>query len=389
LVPFDNRLLVNLVVVPLDAMSLPLAERGLRGDWETNPTGNCVSTVRDAIAELRKVPQISFMFFVLSRHDVESEDVRMFPAFVAALDGHDNVDTLHFSHAPFFDYRDDTSPQYDDLERLFGTVLPNLPRLKYLYLIDCELHQRCAELLFEALPDGRQPLLQLDLSNTLLTPGACQVLAGALRRNGLSTLTLKNARLDSESGTVLVQAAADSSHLLSIELADVDWTWTVTPAFWAGGAMVRATVRSLAVDAAWTDAGMVELFRQLRANVSLRVLDVRGSVSDLRIFELLEELLSTYNFTITRIGRGVPKYYKRRRIIEAILLRNERVRKMNDQLRIRNYHVQERNVWPRVLRDTGTFPTLVYRFLRAGNVVGLADQVRSNSRVNKRRSADS
>jgi hypothetical protein len=378
------------VVVPLGAMSLPLAERGLRGDWETNPTGNCVSTVRDAIAELRKVPQISFMFFVMSRQDIDPDDVRMFPAFVAALDGHGRVDTLHFSHVPFFDYRDDTSPQYDDLERLFGTVLPNLPRLKYLYLIDCELHQRCAEHLFEALPDDdrRRPLLDLDLRNTPLTPGACQALAGAVRRGGVSALKLKNARLDSESGTVLVQAAADSRHLLSIELADTPRTWTVIPAFWAGGAMVRATVRSLAVDAAWTDAGMVELFRQLRANVSLRVLDVRGSVSDLRIFELLEELLSTYNFTITRIGRGVPKYYKRRRIIEAILLQNERVRKVNDQLQVRNYHVQERNVWPRVLRDVGTFPTLVYRFMRKGNLVALSDQVRSNSRIKKRRPAD-
>jgi hypothetical protein len=373
-------------------MSLPPAERGLRGDWETNPTGKCVSTMREAIAELRKVPQISFLFFVMSRHDVESEDVRrMFPAFVAALDGHGRVDTLHFNHIPFVDYRDDTSPQYDDLERLFGAVLPNLPRLKYLTIVDCELHPRCAELFFEALPDGdgrHQPLLQLDLSNTLLTPGACQALAGALRRGGVSALTLKNARLDSESGPVLVQAAADSRHLLRIELADVDRTWTVTPATWAGGAMVRATVRSLAVDAAWTDAGMVELFRQLRANISLRCLDVRGSVSDQRIFELLEELLSTYNFTITRIGRGVPKFYKRRRIIEAILLRNERVRKVNDQLQIRSYHVQERNVWPRVLRDVGTFPTLVYRFLRTGNVVGLSDQVRSKSRVKKRRPAD-
>jgi hypothetical protein len=372
-------------------MSLPLAEPGVRGDSAWNPTGNCVSTVRDAIAELRKVPQISFMFFVMSKHDIEPEDVRMFPALVAALDGHDNVDTLHFSHVPFFDYRDDNSPQYDDLERLFGTVLPSLQRLKYLYMIDCELHPRCAELLFEALPDDdrRRPLLDLDLRNTPLTPGACQALAGTLRRGGVSALKLKNARLDSESGTVLVQAAADSSHLLRIELADVDRTWTVTPALWAGGAMVRATVRSLAVDAAWTDPGMVELFRQLRANVSLRCLDVRGSVSDLRVFELLEELLSTYNFTIARIGRGVPKYYKRRRIIEAILLRNERVRKVNDQLQVQNYHVQERNVWPRVLRDIGTFPTLVYRFLRAGNVVGLADQVRSKSRVNKRRSAAS
>lgn len=374
-------------------MSLPpLAEPGVRGgDTAWNPTGNCVSTVRDAITELRKVPKISFMFVVMSRHDIDPDDVQQFPAFVAALDGHDHVDTLHFSHVPFFDDDlDDTTPQYDDLERMFGTVLPNLPRLKYLTLVDCELNPRWAEVFFGALPDGcRRPLLQLDVRNTHLTRGVYRAIAGAVRRRLLSTLTLKNSGLDSESGALLVQAAAaDSSNLLTIDLADVAGTWTVTENTWAGDAMVRATIRGLAVDATWTDAGIVELFRQLRINVSLRRFEVRGSVSDQRLFELLQELLSTYNFTITSVGQGVPKYYKRRRVIEAILLRNKRVRKIVAQLQKQNCHVGERNLWPRVMGDFSTFPNLVYRFLRQGNVVALSDQLRSKSR-GKRRSADS
>lgn len=375
---FDNRQFA------LRVMSLPSAEPGVRGDSASNPTRNSlVSTLRDAIVEIRMVPTASSMLFYLPSKVVEPQDIRAFPAFVTALYGHEHVEILQFHYFPFKDGSNVYAPRYDDLERLFGTVLPNLPRLTYLSFVECDLHPRCAELFFAALPDDRRPLLELDFFHNPLTPGVCRALAGALRRDLLSTLDINNAKLDSESATILVQAAAASRHLQRIYLVDKDRTWTVTPATWAGGAMVRATMPSFTFGDGWTDPGLVELFWQLRLNVSLRGLDVRGSVSDQRMVELLEELLSAYNFTIEDVGSD----YDRRPRIEALLRRNERVRAANDRLQMHNYHVRERNLWPSALRVIGAFPTLVYRFLRHGNAVALSDQLRSKSR-GKRRSAD-
>jgi hypothetical protein len=370
----------------------------------------------------RRDPALTWLVVALPPNPASDETRWWFPQFVTALDGHPDVASLLFYQVPFSENDDDgvnndddsnenassSPPRWDDLERLFGSVLPQLPRLRHLSLYECTLSARCAQLLGGAAGPasvgndnggdnhdnggdngGGRPLLDLDWVHTRLTTEACHAVARALRRGALANVKIVNAGLDSDGAALLLQAAADSPTLRGIELhealADPVVPWAVTERAWAGGAMrrSRAALQSLVLDVSWTRAGLVELFRQLRTNTSLQVLDVRGSGADERLlFMMLQELLSTYNFTISRVGDATRLQQGQRPRVDALLRRNEGVRNMIDRLQSRNYHVPDPSLWPIVMGEIGTFPTLVYRFLRRGNgVVALSDRLRSMPHV--------
>jgi hypothetical protein len=337
-------------------------------------------SIRRAIRLLDNRRDMTYLYVTLPSQLDPARDLRLLPDFVAALERHGRLGFLEFTNASFDDDVDGTeTPRSHDLERLFGVVLPNLPRFKFLNFDTCALHPRWLQLFLSSMPAGRRGSFRLFLIRTPLPRDSCQAIASAISRGVLGRLIVADARLDPASCTRLVQSAAKSRDLLQLTVGESPGTLTITEDMWADGAMSKATIRVLSFGAGWTDGGLVELFRQLRANVSLEFLDIRKEVSKERLFELLEELLSAYNFTIEQVGDNnrLPSAHRRR--IDALLRRNQGVRTMNRQLMSRNYHVGEPRLWPRVLHDIGAFPTLVYRFLRQGNAVSLADQLRSRS----------
>jgi hypothetical protein len=343
---------------------------------------NLIESLGGAIAELSKQPKVSMLFVFLPGR-IDDEDLRLFPQFVNALESHGGLTSLHVSNGPF-DGDAEGSPRWHDLERLFGTVLPNLPRLKNISFKSCTVSPSCASSFFSALlPANRRLRLHMRFEDTHLAPESCRALAGAVRGGAVVDLVLHNARLDSSSAGVLFQSAGHSKRLRSIELTGgprLIENWTLTEDAWADGAMSGATrLRTLVVGANWTDGGYVELFRQLRVNVTLQRLDMYGADHGLIMFGLVVELLTTYNFTIAMFREGDfdrPNDRWRQKVDE-LLRRNERVRRVNDQLQKHAYHLADPKLWPRVIRDVGPFPTLVYRFLRKGNTEALSDQLRS------------
>jgi hypothetical protein len=316
------------------------------------------------------------MLFMFLPGRIDDEDLRLFPQFVTALESHGRLTSLHVTNGPF-DGDAEGSPRWHDLERLFGTVLPNLSRLKHISFDSCTVSRTCASSFFSALPVDRIPRLHVRFEDTHLAPESCRALAGAVRGGAVSNLVLRNARLDSSSGGLLLQSAGQSERLRSIELFIENWT--VTEDAWAEGAMSGATqLRSLVVAAKWSDGGCVELLRQLRVNVSLQRLTMYGVDHEPRLFGLLKELLSTYNFTISRVReKTFGSCIDHREQIDALLRRNERVRRVQGELQRRKYRLAEPKLWPRVIRCVGPFPTLVFQILRKGIVEALSDQLRS------------
>jgi hypothetical protein len=375
-------------------------------------------SIRTAIAQLLRAPSITYLFVHLPK-PIARDDLQLFPLFVTALERHGgSLGALHIMGAPFggagigggggdnngaADGAAALRPE--DLDRLFGAVLPSLlPRLDLLILGSCEVHPRwLRRLLLSAEPadvsnnsgmDSPGRGLRLHLIDTPLSYDACRALARGVRRGALGRLTVRSARLDASSCKVLVRAAFASapsmSRLKAFTLEQCPRTLTLTDDTWSGGEGGRAPsslsslspLRSLAVGAGWTAGGLAELLRQLRTNASLEALELRRAVAKGALFAPLRELLATYNFTLARVEVRVSGWPEDRRSqIAALLRRNERVRAAHGRLRRRGYRVDEPSLWPIVLERIGAFPTLVHRFLRqGGNAAALSDVLRSRPR---------
>jgi hypothetical protein len=67
--------------------------------------------------------------------------------------------------------------------------------------------------------------------------------------------------------------------------------------------------------------------------------------------------------------------------VVALLRRNERIRRAHDDLQ--DYHVSPSVLWPSVLGRVSGLPTLLYQFLRQGDVNALADLLISRSKKQK------
>jgi hypothetical protein len=346
-----------------------------------------IETIQRAIEELNKEPKVQTLFVFLPKIS-DPEDLRLFPQFVDALEGHASLTSLHLSGVR----GDAGAPRSGDLARLFRAVLPNLPLLKYISFSSCVLSPLCVMSFFSALPVDRRPLLHVRFEHTSLPHESCRAIAEAVRRGVLVDLALYKTPMDSPSGGLVLQSALQSPRLRAIAIMITGsppyyWDWTVTEATRGGdGTVGRAErLRSLAVHADWTDRGLAELVRQLRVNESLERLAILGGVHDnRRLCSLLVELLSTYNFSITTVRENTLGDDQRnlRRSIDALLLRNGRVRQVNARLRRQGYRIADPRLWPTAVEAIGAFPTLVYRFLRLGSNVAdiLSEPPRSRSR---------
>jgi hypothetical protein len=90
----------------------------------------------------------------------------------------------------------------------------------------------------------------------------------------------------------------------------------------------------------------------------------------------------TYNVTLEIVEVGSARYGSAvARTIDGLLRRNGRIRRALEHLKPREYHVAPASLWPSTLEMVSRLPTLMYRFLRRGDLNALGDRLVQRSRA--------
>jgi hypothetical protein len=253
------------------------------------------------------------------------------------------------------------------LERLFTTVLvsPSFPGLIRLASVDS-----CwVELLVRSFPADKI-LRHLCIYDTDLQPSCVAAVAEMLRRNiRLRMLEMVDCgSIGLEGCKMLCDGVLQNAHLRELWVAHVD-TAAFAPAVSRGSPLERLTI---GID--WTEEGFFSLVEGLRTNERMK--RVKFFFRGWPPYEspaLLEDLVLRHNFTLR--GLVFDKHDMLQDRIDDLLKRNAIVRKTNRRLARRQYRVARRSVWPEVLGRVSRMPSLVYRFLRRGNVDAFCDQI--------------
>jgi hypothetical protein len=150
-------------------------------------------------------------------------------------------------------------------------------------------------------------------------------------------------------------------------------------------------LRSLYVRGYLSREAVNSLATQLRTNVTLVELTISQrfphSLCQACHFDPIADALETNNFTLLRfvhigysvntLSHAVPGGDEGR--IGKCLRRNRRICRALRQLR--NYHVPSTCLWPTAFEMASPLPTLLYRFLRKGNVQALCGVVAAALRI--------
>jgi hypothetical protein len=230
-----------------------------------------------------------------------------------------------------------------------------------------------------AFPTGRA-LRRLTITGRRLDPSCVREIAGMVRRDvQLRTLTLLRCALDAEGCKRICDAAAHNRHLrmLTIGMHSGASSRPLENTF-AGAVGKGSSLVHLDVRANWTAEGFVALIQGLKTNETVEklFLGFLGLESDpTRPFPLaaLEDLLSTYNFTIRLVFleslRQGPEFTALQQCqarVDDLLLRNQRARAAGYRLHLGQYRAgPSASVCAEALARVGSYPTLVFRVLRA------------------------
>jgi hypothetical protein len=357
---------------------------------------------------------------------VVPQDWSNFPSFVDALESRvGGIDSVEFRGVRFDDDSPSSGPRVleegdegaplvpgaassslsfraveRDVERLFGSVLPAHKSLNEVKFVNDEnlrgslsatlvllLVSRCGR------SAGGRPSaaaaatatrkLRLHFSGFSLDDASLHEMAMALQRGALASLTVRRCHIDAVLFRLLLEAAADSPNqdMGGLDLHEVGNSrsnfLTIDETVLAGGVIERMPVRVLGVASGrWTDAAYESLFRQLRTNTTIEVLHIKDTGRSIHLVDWVLELLNKYNFTIflvydiRRDSRGhVDDVVRSNRQVYAV---HEQMERLHYKLGDQPHH---RALWPSALAQVSRFPTLVHRFLRRGDVDGLADQL--------------
>jgi hypothetical protein len=276
--------------------------------------------------------------------------------------------------------------------RLFGTVLPNHPSVTHIAFDASTLQLGYMALLTEGLSNNPSPALKtLYLESTPLTVEHARLLMIMLQHGNvqIEDLRLWQCGLQPDGLRLVCRGAAASAHLEHLNVRD---GFDVPPGAVVPAIEPRTSLKQLVVEArSWSPGAFAELVEALRVNTRL-VHAFLGQVGRFRHeARLVQDLVRTYNFSIQSVllGNGPGRFQDgtdRRGPIGALLRRNRRVRGVvRGVLEPDGYRFDDRAMWPRVLQEIITFPTLLYRFVRSGNVDALADQLGRASRGRRRR----
>lgn len=142
-----------------------------------------------------------------------------------------------------------------------------------------------------------------------------------------------------------------------------------------------STLRELVVSVDdLSDACVASIAKEMRTNTAMESIVLVEAAQDpsgqqARPFLPIAQTLETYNFTLQNVmwfgadyGPDMPRRHPDHDFLVSIMDRNRRIRRALEQLQ--GYHVAPTNsLWPRVLGVVSPLPTLLYRFLRKGDVI--------------------
>jgi hypothetical protein len=307
---------------------------------------------------------------VFSPTDDET-DARVVRRFVAAL-GREGGRALR--RVEFRDV-DWTGMPEEDVTRLFGKVLPFHPTLE---AVAGDLPAPCVTLLASSIrTENRSPLTKLDLRGGTFDRSCAQAIADMIRRDApITTLHIypsPRRGLEAVYCKLICQAVRHNTNLRVLNLG-VKETFADT----VDQVASSSTLRELVVSAEdLSDECVASIATQLRTNTTMQLIFLCKAAKALpghrsRPFRPIMETLETYNFTLQNATwnwedpqqdalRGNDHNF-----LVNVMGRNKRIHRALEQLQ--GYHVAPVILWPRVLGMVSPLPTLLYRFLRKGDV---------------------
>jgi hypothetical protein len=271
-----------------------------------------------------------------------------------------------------------------DVARLFGDVLPGHPTLESIKL-DCGLPAAHMRLFTAAMGTmsrrrGGVPLERLSFVGEGFTRELAHQIADMLHRNvpiGMLEVCPFPGGADPGSGKLLFEAVPHAMSLRYLRIILMECSADALD-----GAAASPALKSLWVDSEtpFPDEAVRSLSKQLRTNTTLTDLFLGLAryrlprEGDPELFRPLAHVLDTYNFTLERVSVG-PAYAGSAavRTIDDLLRRNGRIRTALDHWQPRDYHVSPASLWPVALAMVRRLPTLLYRFVRKGDLNLLGD----------------
>jgi hypothetical protein len=296
----------------------------------------------------------------------------------------------------------------EDVDRLFRDVLPDHPTIDRIDVSACKVPARCVRHLARSVPSKRAtPLweLALDLEDlgddegdsrgTVSSSSCVQDMCDVLRRDvPLRALSLVSVLEPSECRRIL-QSLTTNTHLEDLAIRPRTIS---ADALCLDAAASISALRSLRIRGDLTSEGASSLARQLRTNTSLVELHVCTTSGYRELVQEMQRVLKTYNFTLrtfqlTRpcpprsfpFPGSDPATLVRRSTIPAALIRNERIGRCLHNLG-GCCSATPTALGPLMLDVVSDVPTVLYRFLRWGDINALVEHLRSKRDAAPRRS---
>jgi hypothetical protein len=296
----------------------------------------------------------------------------------------------------------------DDQARLFGQVLPNLPHLERLRFFACSLPADDFLQLVLRLSSSPSPLggggstprggiaaappsdgtaaplreLHVDYCRGGMSGPVVPALANMIGRNRPSTLRIMklypDTMLDRSECREMFEGVQRSLNLRSLEVRVKE---AYGDALLLPNRPLSSSLRVLVIHLQdFTQEGLNFLAQQLKTNTLLEKVSVFHATAMTSLDHMpWIDMLTTHNFTLRTLqeGSNVGPWSDRdlrSAEIDACLRRNKRIGKVLQQLR-GTYHVSPPALLPLVLEMVKTLPTLLYRFVRRGDINALGDRL--------------
>lgn len=275
---------------------------------------------------------------------------------------------------------DNGAPSEEDLDHLFGSVLPRHPSLVEVAIRNAPMPSSRFEAFCEAMANATEPspLRSLELSGTVLDNATAPAAIAQLLQNRTAIPNLRKLRL---SGTMLngdsLQQICDAvpfrPNLRALHFAG--FVEAVIRSDTLVGALgPTSSLRTFKVCARFTKDGVMSVVQALKRNETLQHLELLRIIEGMNdlVHDEFRMLLTHHNFTLRRISLFFWRELDNETQLRAIMRRNVLVQGVHDHLKYVKYEFELYKLWPIVLGVMSRFPTLLLRFLRRGNVLGLA-----------------
>jgi hypothetical protein len=274
----------------------------------------------------------------------------------------------------------------EDLEELFGSTLPRHRTLQKIEFENCHIPGAYFERFTSSLPssiddDDGTPLTQLALERSIDGEAHLPYISDLLRRNArLPHLALSVGfhGLEPDEFLAVCGGLDGNTNLrtLTIRLADVELD-TLDLAL-----APNSPLRQLHVEAGLSDPGATTALANLLTTngnlVELTLAEHVGRVSDERRLDAVAAAMETANCTLQKFAHGTHDALQHHHLLVSsrigkCLRRNRWIHHVLQAWP--NYRVPSKALWPTVLHKADGCPTLLYRFLRRGNLPAVCDVV--------------